>query len=413
MQPRSQSTAILGGAVSGLAVAHRLSRLDRFDDITVFERQDYNDRRVNCGEAINEAPLIPLDHTPGNGFVNDVEGFELRIFSGMDRSPDEAPLSIARFPCAAGYICERDVVERRWAESLGGCGVQFETGTAVSREAYRAIVSEYDYVVDATGEPALTLKANNAVDNYTGRMIALNATVEGDFSTYRRWPRIFFEGYLGYSWSFPKSDRHANVGIGWAGEQRPEHYVTALQEAARRNGFTVPDRSDINIYTIPRGPSLAPQYVSSPADRVFLVGDAAGIANRYQGEGICQGVRSAYLLGDLIETNQEAAYPERLYELMKPEYRLASIMRSAWVEHEDPELIAAIADAIDGLSIEAITRSPSRVLGRLMRHPAVAFRLFADPGVLRHVLRAYTDRWEYESGAGNRSTDKQGECLEA
>jgi len=236
-------------------------------------------------------------------------------------------------------------------------------------------------------------------------MVALNASVEGDFSEYVNRPRIFFEGYVGYSWSFPKSERHANVGIGWAGEQRPDDYIEALESAADRNGFPMPDRANVNIYTIPKGPSLDPEKVYWPDDNVFLVGDAAGIANRYQGEGICQGIRSAYLLADLIEQGREAAYPHQLYERMKSEYRLAHLMRGAWVEHEDPELLAAVAEALEGLTIDDTTRRPPAVIRRILRRPTPALRLVSDAGMIRRFYDSYSDSWEYTVEGGSEDAE--------
>lgn len=389
--------AVIGGAVSGLAAAHGLSDVDEVGDITVFERQEYDEKRVNCGEAINDTSLVPLEKTPENGFVNDVDGFQLRVYSGPDRSRSEPPRGTANLSCEPGYICERDVVERRWAERLAERGVTFETGASVTPTRYREIVDEFDYVIDATGQPALSLKARGETESYTGDMVALNANVDGDFSGYESWPRIFFEGYVGYAWSFPKSDTRANVGIGWAGDERPDDYMGALREAAERNGFPAPDPDDVNIYTIPRGPSLDPKRVYDPNDNVFRVGDAAGVANRYQGEGICQGIRSAYLLCDLIEAGTPERYPDRLYDAMKSEYRLARLMRGAWVEHEDPDLLAAVAESLEGLSIEDVTRSPTRVIRRVAKRPLVASRLVSDRGMLDRLYKSYTDRWEYEA----------------
>lgn len=384
--------------MSGLAAADALDRLEAIGEVRVFERQRYDDKRVDCGEAINDATLVPLEKTPENGFVNDVEGFQLRVYGGTDRHPRVPPLGVSRLRCEPGYICERDTVERRWAETLSERGVAFETGRSVTAGAYRGIVDEYDYVVDATGQPALTHKVRDTVPSYTGDMVALNATVEGDFGGYVDRPRIFFEGYVGYAWSFPKSERRANVGIGWAGDRRPDDYVEALTAAAERNGFPVPDRGDVNIYTIPRGPSLDPRDTYVPADGVFLVGDAAGIANRYQGEGICQGIRSSYLLADALADGRPEAYPDRLYESMKAEYRLAHLLRGAWVEHEDPGLLAAVAEALDGLTIDDITRRPRRVIRRVLGTPPVAARLVADGGMLGRLVDAYTDSWEYDAG---------------
>ncbi len=55
------TVAVLGGAVAGLAAAERFRE---FADVTLFERQSYDDKRVNCGEAINEASLFPSKKSP-------------------------------------------------------------------------------------------------------------------------------------------------------------------------------------------------------------------------------------------------------------------------------------------------------------------------------------------------------------
>ncbi|SER87929.1 NAD(P)/FAD-dependent oxidoreductase [Natrinema salaciae] len=397
MDGNQSTAAVLGGSVSGLAAATGLIRIADFDRVTVYERQEYDEKRVDCGEAINDTTLIPLAPTPENGFVNDVDGFQLRVYDGTDRPVDAPPLATANLHCEPGYICERDVVERRWAAALEARGVEFRTGRSVSPNDYADIVDSYDYVVDASGQPSLTLKARGETLEYTGDMVALNATVEGDFSAYANWPRIFFEGYVGYAWAFPKSDSHANVGIGWAGDRRPDDYFGALETAAERNSFPVPDRSDVNVATIPKGPSLDSARAYYPDENVFLVGDAAGIANRYQGEGICQGIRSAYLLATLIANGNESAYPQELYDLMRSEYRLAHLMRGTWVEHEDPELLASIADALEGLTIDDVTRRPATVLRRIVSRPTTAIELFADAGMLGRIYGSYTDTWEYSS----------------
>lgn len=399
MVTNKQDAAVIGGAVSGLAAAHRLNKIEKISDVTLFERQEYDEKRVECGEAINDTSLIPIEKTEENGFVNNVSGFQLQIYSGTNRNPDEKPYAVSNLNCDPGYICERDLVEKSWAESLEQDGVQIETGTPILTSEFESIVESYDYVIDATGQPSLSLKARDATHEYTGDMVALNATVEGNFKEYLDWPRIFFEGYIGYSWAFPKSENQANVGIGWAGSERPDDYMKAFETAAKRNGFPIPARGDTNIYTIPKGPSLDPSRVYFPEDNIFLVGDAAGIANRYQGEGICQAIRSSYLLCDLIKKGSESQYPKKLYNSMKSEYRLASLMRGVWVEHEDPELMATVAESLEGLTIDDITRSPRNVIKRVLRNPTVAAQLVTDQGMVKRFVNAYTDNWEYNSSS--------------
>jgi digeranylgeranylglycerophospholipid reductase len=393
---RDRTVAVLGGAVGGLAAAERLRA---FGDVTLFERESYADKRVNCGEAVNEAELVPLEKTPENGFLNRVEGFDLDVHASTDREPGAAPLTRSRIGVENGYITDRNVVERRWAERLaageGGPAVDVRENENVTRRRYDALVDEYDVVVDATGQPALSLRAAGRTEEYTGDMVALNADVAGDFSELVRTPRIVFEGYVGYFWVFPKSATRANVGIGWAGEERPDDYTAALAAACEREGVPVPSREATNVYTIPRGPSLDPTW-THPEGNVFLVGDAAGIANRYQGEGICQAIRSANLLADLLREGRGEAYPAELYRLMRSEYRLATLMRGVWEESGgDAALLAAVAAAIDGLTVTDVTRRPRAVVARIARRPGTAVDLLRYPGFRRRLRDAYTDRWEY------------------
>lgn len=390
---RSPSIAVVGGAVAGLAAAERLRS---FADVTLYERQSYDEKRVNCGEAVNRASVVPLEPTPENGFHNDVGGFDLRVYESPDHGPDAAPLTACEFGCPDGYIVDRDVLERRWAERLRG-DVDVREDTNVTAGALDALTDDHDYVFDATGQPALSMKAVDRTDAYTGRFVALNAEVEGDFDWWRR-PRVVFEGYTGYWWSFPKSRERTNVGLGWTESETPDDYYEALVDACQRLGHPVPDRAATQVYTIPQGPSLDPADAYDPERGVFLVGDAAGTANRYQGEGIVQAIESAYLLADLLAAGRAAEYPTALYRSMREEYRLANLMRAVWDIHGDTATLAAVADAIDGLTVEEITREPRRVIGRVARRPALAARLVGRPGMVRRLVATVRGRWEYAGG---------------
>jgi digeranylgeranylglycerophospholipid reductase len=386
--------AVVGGSVSGLAAAERLRTTC---DVTLIERQEYSEKRVNCGEAISEAGLIPLAKEPANGFHNEVEAMDVELYPSRDRPEGSEPAGRCSIRFPDGYVTDRNLVERRWAERLAAAGVTIEEGRTVTTTEFEDLVAEYDYVVDASGQPALSLRTFDRAGEYTGDIVALNAEVEGDFSGAVRRPKVFFEGYVGYSWVFPKSRDRANVGVGWDGDDRPDDYVAAFRESARRNGFPVPDREDVNLYTIPRGPSLPPRRVHLPEKNVFLVGDAAGIANRYQGEGICQGIRSSYLLADLIEAGEESSYPSELYDAMRDEYRLAYLMRGVLEAHGDQHLVASLAESLDGLTITDVTRRPSVVLRRLSRRPGLTSKLLTDVGMVRRIVDAYRESWEFEA----------------
>ena len=86
-----------------------------------------------------------------------------------------------------------------------------------------------------------------------------------------------------------------------------------------------------------------------------------------------------------------------IYSIDREDTREPTPRRGAWVEHEDPELLAAVAEALGGLTIDDITRRPRRVIRRVLGTPPVAARLVADDGMLGRLVDAYTDSWEYDA----------------
>ncbi|WP_223301847.1 NAD-binding protein [Haladaptatus sp. R4] len=88
--------AVVGGAVGGLAAATAFRRLGH--DVTLFERQRYDEKRVNCGEAMTAASKIPLEKTAENGFLNRVPSFEISVRRGA------GIVGGGRFPARDAYI---------------------------------------------------------------------------------------------------------------------------------------------------------------------------------------------------------------------------------------------------------------------------------------------------------------------
>lgn len=130
----------------------------------------------------------------------------------------------------------------------------------------------------------------------------------------------------GYGWIFPKGD-HLNVGI-YAGS--PEAFFTAADVAAyARRALGTGDVGRIVGHPLGVGGE-----VYRPARRVFLVGDAAGAAERLLGEGIHNAIKSGQfaaeaIVGELREgRDAQRTYRRRLRTLQAD---LATCARtSAW-----------------------------------------------------------------------------------
>ncbi|QKY18561.1 NAD(P)/FAD-dependent oxidoreductase [Halorubrum sp. CBA1229] len=389
---QTPTVAILGGAMAGLAAAEGFQRAGC--DVELYERQTYNEKRVNCGEAMTAASAIPLEKTAENGFINPLPEMEVEVYDGVQ--PGRQCTGRGKFTAPDAYITDRNVVEQSWADRLTQRGVDVNENQSITPAELFEFADGYNVIVDATGQPSLTSKALQSTGEYSGYLVALNADVVGDFSDVYPNSQIILENYTGYTWAFTKTPNRANVGIGWAVSDRPDDYMAAFKRACERNGWPTPTQERTNVAIIPEGPSLDPQRTYHPDHSIVRVGDAAGIANRLTGKGISQAIQSSYLAAELAAEDRLEAYPEQLYREMKPEYLLATVIRY-FTETRQPQILGKAIQAGSGMDIEAVDRSPRDVLIQLARHPRLFVQIFGKRKVLQRVYQAATDQWEYTS----------------
>jgi geranylgeranyl reductase family protein len=135
----------------------------------------------------------------------------------------------------------------------------------------------------------------------------------------------------GYAWVFPKAD-HLSVGV-WSNSPRPkklrrqlEHYIhseglSGLEATVRTRGWIIP---------------VNPQPDDLHRGRALVLGDAAGLADAFTGEGIFPAVYSARLAAEVISGQVSRpdpdlrGYTDLVQEKMGPE--LAGAFRlTRWV----------------------------------------------------------------------------------
>jgi geranylgeranyl reductase family protein len=154
----------------------------------------------------------------------------------------------------------------------------------------------------------------------------------------------------GYGWLFPGPDGRANVGLGVAtGADRTTagaavRQLPAFLDHLRRMGL---------LSGAGPGPRLGGWLKmglvgTTPAGgRVLLVGDAAGLVNPLQGEGISQAMTSGRAAAEAIlaEADQAAAhYTARLAADHLPYHRIAAATQATLLPH--PWAMAAVARAL-------------------------------------------------------------------
>ena len=128
------------------------------------------------------------------------------------------------------------------------------------------------------------------------------------------WEPAAWRGFPGYGWLFPGVGRRANVGLGLgvlsdrkAGARAAQHFGSFLEHLWRLG--VLDSRLPPSAVRNRLGGWLKLGMVgTTPArGRVLLVGDAAGLINPLQGEGISQAMRSGRAAADAVLAGPEVA----------------------------------------------------------------------------------------------------------
>lgn len=135
---------------------------------------------------------------------------------------------------------------------------------------------------------------------------------------------FFFPKVLGgMGWCFPGKD-FINLGIGgW--NLDTNNVVFCLKELIRSKMKLKNNVSEFRI----KGAYLAAGGLRRKIgeDRVFLIGDAAGLVDGFSGEGIYYSVRSAKIASEVISRNLPGQiYQQKCYKFMLSEFRLSALM---------------------------------------------------------------------------------------
>jgi geranylgeranyl reductase family protein len=167
-------------------------------------------------------------------------------------------------------------------------------GFRVERGGAAALDVEADTIIGADGALSRVATVAGLVDE---RRVLWGFALRGYVESEPELPRIVFwepspwEGYPGYGWVFPGAAGTANIGlgVGLRGDRR-----SGARAARDLDGFVAAARPSGPPLTARLGGWLKMGMVGTdPArGRTLLVGDAAGLVNSLQGEGISQALGS-------------------------------------------------------------------------------------------------------------------------
>lgn len=159
-----------------------------------------------------------------------------------------------------------------------------------------------DVVIGADGALSRVGAAAGLVDD---RQALWGFAIRGYLRAHLALPRIYFweptswSGYPGYGWAFPAEDGVANVGIGVGarGDRRlAARAVRDLPEFVSAAGHPVEALGP----TLGGWLKMGMMGTVPAAGRTLLVGDAAGLVNSLQGEGISQALGSGRMAAEAV-----------------------------------------------------------------------------------------------------------------
>jgi geranylgeranyl reductase family protein len=312
--------AVIGGGPAGAAAAIRAARNGA--RVIVFEKGAHGRDKV-CGDGLTPRAVAALDALaiPLDG-AHLIDG--LRMIAGSRRR--ELPWSDGgRFP-DHGAVWPRRRLDAALIDAAAAAGAQVRFGVeaeAVIDDAGRvtgvrsgSAVTAADLVVVAAGAQGAVARQLGAVrDPREPYGIAIRAYVESPRHADRH-----IEACLtvkdrhgtwvpGYGWMFPCGDGTVNIGVGALSTMRgfKQLNLNSLLDSYRA---MVPDWQIGPNLERPRAWRLPMSAVTRHGPGWVAIGDAAGLVNPMNGEGIDYGLESGMLVADLFDADPAGAAAE-------------------------------------------------------------------------------------------------------
>jgi geranylgeranyl reductase family protein len=223
-------------------------------------------------------------------------------------------------------------------------------------EGYRLDTGEEvhaDFVVGADGATSGVAQAAGLVEARKvlwGFAIRTYLPQDVDLAAIVMWEPAPWHAFPGYGWVFPGAEGGANIGLGIAtraDRQAGAEAVRSLPGFLRHlRAVGLLDQAVPEVLPRRLGGWLKMGMVGTTpaAGRVLLVGDAAGLVNPLQGEGIAQGMRSGQLAAETLLAGPGRAaerYTAALVSEHLPYHRITAALQGALVGR--PWAVAAVA----------------------------------------------------------------------
>jgi len=298
--------AIVGAGPAGSIAAQRLARAGA--RVALLERATFP-RDKPCGDGVSASGLAVLERSGLGEWASQFIAPRILRLS----APDSQELDVrpeAKAGHCYGRTIPRRLLDARLAQAAVEAGAHLIEGTRV-RDVTRSNGGPLRVVADGLELTAhMVILADGSSAPLTRQMglvqkppelVAIRQYLAGDAGPADRL-EIHFERHItpGYTWIFPVGDGCVNVGTGTF-TQRVRQDGIALRETLARFVSDAAAAQGRLAQTEPigaaRGHPLRTRLgdTRTHAERILVVGDAAGLVNPFTGEGIATAMESGEL----------------------------------------------------------------------------------------------------------------------
>lgn len=290
--------AVIGAGPAGSTAALALARGGA--SVTLFERSAWP-RPKACGDGLTPASVrilvelgIALPHPPT---------FAATVVSGPNETAFRAPWPHAAL---AGTTLARETFDALLVDAAIAAGAHFEPRTTITTCAGgRVRIAGWDTTALRTFDAVLlgeggtgSLARACGFGPFAQRLVAYRGYVETERELTPEYQVHYGRGLVpGYAWIFPTHERRANVGAVLVRDGDVRAHLRAWLATSAIARRELGSRREL---VDGRGGIIAIGRARRYRDRVFAVGDAAGIADPLSAEGVSQAMTSGRSAADAI-----------------------------------------------------------------------------------------------------------------